>query len=754
MASDTSSLTQIFALSNAAGQKLPAELNRRTLLKVGGSAGAGLILGFAVPMTGLGTAARAAAPGAGLAADPFVRIASDNTVTVIIKHLDKGQGAATGLATLVAEELDAGWAQIRTEFAPSDPIKYKNFAFGVQGVGGSTGLANSYDQYRQAGAAARAMIVAAAAREWGVNPETVAISNGVVSNGAGKTATLGALAEAAAREAVPSKVTLKTPDKWVYIGKTTFPRVDSKAKSDGTAKYTQDVQFDGLPVAVMLRAPKFGATLATLDSSAAEKMPGVVKVVKVPRGVAVVAKDTWSAISAREALKATWDESKAETRSTDEIIAAYREKLDKPGAVARADGDAEAALAKAAKVVTADFEFPYLAHAPMEPLNCVVKTDGAAAEIWTGSQLQTIDHATACAVLNLKPEAVQIHTLWAGGSFGRRAIADSHFVAEACSIAKAMGGPVAVKLVWTREDDIKGGYYRPLYVHRIRAGLDAGGKVVAWHHRIVGQSILAGTPFAAQMVKNGIDASSVEGAASLPYAIANLTVELHTMASPVPVLWWRSVGSTHTAHATEHMINLLAKEAGADPVQFRLELLKDKPRHAGALKLAAEKAGWGKPVPAGVTRGVAVHESFKSFVAQVADVTLQASGDFKVTRVVNAIDCGIAVNPDVVAAQMEGGIGYGLGAALRDEITLAKGGEVEQANFDSYMPLRMSDMPMVECHIVPSAEAPSGVGEPGTPVALPAVANALYAATGVKTLKLPMTKQTYKSAKGEPPRRA
>lgn len=746
MASDMTGLANIFSLkSDATGNGSP-DLSRRTLLKIGGGAGAGLILGFAMPLGSFSRAAEAATPGAGLAADPFVRIAPDNTITVIIKHLDKGQGAATGLASLVAEELDAGWTQIRTEFAASDPIVYKNFAFGVQGVGGSTGMANSFLQYRQAGAAARAMIVAAAAREWGVKPEDVSISNGVVSNGAGKTATLGALADAAAKEAVPTTVTLKSPDKWVYIGKTTFPRVDSKAKSNGTAKFTQDVQMDGLLVAVMLRAPKFGATLATLDSSAAEKMPGVVKVLKVPRGVAVIAKDTWSAIKARDALKATWDESKAETRSTDEIIASYRALLDKPGLVARADGDAEAALAKAAKIVTADFEFPYLAHAPMEPINCVVKTDGSSAEIWTGSQLQTVDHGVACGVLGIKPEAVQLHTLWAGGSFGRRAIADAHFVAEACSIAKAYGSPVTVKLVWTREDDIKGGYYRPVYVHRIRAGLDAGGKVVAWHHRIVGQSIMAGTPFAANTIKNGIDATSVEGASSLPYAIPNLTVELHTVASPVSVLWWRSVGSTHTAHATEHMVDLVAKGAGADPVQFRLDLLKDKPRHAGVLKLAALKAEWGKPLPAGVTRGVAVHESFKSYVAQVADVALQPSGDFKVTRVVCAVDCGIAVNPDVVAAQMEGGIGYGLGAALRDEITLAKGGEVEQANFDGYMPLRMSDMPAIECHIVPSAEAPTGVGEPGTPVVLPAVANALFAVTGVRTSKLPMTKQTYKKA--------
>ena len=739
-----SSLTSIFRPAADPLAGLALHPSRRSILKMSGG---GLVLGMAaIPLSGgLPAGSAQAAEGGGLAADPFVRISPDNTVTVIIKHLDKGQGAATGLATLVAEELDAGWAQIRTEFAPSDPIKYKNFAFGVQGVGGSTGLANSFEQYRRAGATARAMIVAAAAKEWGVPPADIAISNGVVSIKSGKTATLGALAEAAARQSVPSDVTLKTPDKFVYIGKA-FPRVDSASKSNGTAKYTIDQQMDGMLIAVIARPPKFGATLAAFDATAAEKTSGVVKVVKVPQGVAVLAQNTWSAMKGRDALKLTWDESKAEKRSSAELVKEFRALLDQPGTVARKDGDAEAALATAAKVVTADFEFPYLAHAPMEPLDCVVRYDGSTAEIWTGSQMQTVDHGTACRVLSLKPEAVQIHTVWAGGSFGRRAIADSHFVAEACEIAKAYGAPVPIKVIWTREDDIKGGYYRPMYVHRIRAGLDKDGNVVAWHHRIAGQSIMSGTPFEAMTVKNGIDGTSVEGAASLPYAIANLTVELHTVKAGVPVLWWRSVGATHNAHATEHMIDILAKEAAKDPVAFRLALLKDKPRHAGALKLAAEKAGWGSPLPAGTTRGVALHESFKSYVAQVAEVSLTKTGDVKVTRVVCAIDCGLAVNPDVVAAQMEGGIGYGLGAALRNEITLAAGGEVEQSNFDGYEPLRMSDMPKVETFIVPSGEAPTGAGEPGTPVVLPAVANALFSATGQRTLQLPIRKQIYKSA--------
>ena len=708
--------------------------------------GGGLVLGIAVAPLAAGVLAGSAhaADGGGLA-DPFVRITPDNIVTVIIKHLDKGQGAATGLATLVAEELDAGWAQIRTEFAPSDPLLYKNFAFGVQGVGGSTGLANSYEQYRRVGATARAMILAAASKEWGVPVKDIAITNGVVSIKSGKTATLGALAEAAAQQSVPAGVTLKTPDQFVYIGKS-FPRVDSAAKTNGTAKYTIDQQMDGMLVAVVARPPKFGGVPGKMNVEAVEKTPGVVKVVVVPQGVAVLATSTWAAIKGRSALNMNWEDNKgkAETRGSAEIIKDYKALLDKPGLVARNEGDAEAALATAAKVITADFEFPYLAHAPMEPLDCVVRYDGSSAEIWTGSQLQTVDHGTACRVLNLKPEAVQVHTVWAGGSFGRRAIADSHFVAEACEIAKAYGKPVPVKVIWTREDDIKGGYYRPIYVHRVRAGLDKGGNLIAWHHRIVGQSIMDGTPFAAQAIKNGIDGTSVEGATTLPYAIPNLTVELHTVKVGVPVLWWRSVGATHNAHATEHMIDLIAKETGKDPVAFRLALLKDKPRHAGALKLAAEKSGWSTPPPAGTVRGVALHESFKSYVAQVAEVTLTPGGGFKVTRVVSAIDCGVAVNPDVVHAQMEGGIGYGLGAALRGEITL-KGGEVEQSNFDDFEPLRMSDMPKIESHIVPSSEAPSGVGEPGTPVVLPAVANALYRATGERTLQLPMRKQKYPS---------
>ena len=716
--------------------------SRRSFLKLSSAAGAGLVLGLAAPWPDLGVSPAAAAAGAELAPNPFLIVAPDNTVTVIIKHLDKGQGAATGLATLVAEELDADRAQIRTVFAPSDAVKYANSAFGVQGVGGSTGLSNSYLQYRGAGAAAREMIVAAAAKKWGVNAAEISVSKGVVSHGSGKKATLGELAQAASAEAVPASPKLKDPKDFVYIGKA-FPRVDSADKTLGRTKYTIDQQFPGMLIAMVARPHKFGATLKSADKSAAEKVPGVVNIIEIPRGVAVVAKSTWAAMKGRDALKVTWDDTNADLRGSKELVEEYTALVGTDGLAVRNDGNIADGFKTAAKIVEANFEFPYLAHAPLEPMDCVVQFDGTSAEIWTGSQLQTVDHGVAAHVLNIKPEAIQLHTVWAGGSFGRRAVADSHYVAEACQIVKALKTTAPVKLMWTREDDIKGGYYRPLYVHYLKAGIDKDGKIVAWLHRIAGQSIITGTPFESAVMKEGYDKTSVEGANTLPYAIPNLKVELHTTKAKVPVLWWRSVGSTHTAHATEHMIDILAREAGKDPVAYRLEMLKDKPRHAGALKLAAEKAGWGSPLPEGRYRGVAVHESFASYVAQIAEVAFKDDGTFKVERVVCAIDCGVAVNPDVIAAQMEGGIGYGLGAALKGAITLA-GGKVEQSNFDDYDVLRMSEMPKVEVHIVPSTEKPSGAGEPGTPLVMPAVANALLSGTGVRTTILPMSHQKYR----------
>jgi isoquinoline 1-oxidoreductase subunit beta len=458
--------------------------------------------------------------------------------------------------------------------------------------------------------------------------------------------------------------------------------------------------------------------------------------VQVPTGIAVLGRDTWSAIRGREALRIQWDESAAEKRSSAAIMAQYRQLAERSGMLARRDGDVDAALRSAARTLTADFEFPYLAHAPMEPLTCAVQLSADRCEIWAGDQFQTIDQGNAARIAGLRPNQVIIHTLYAGGSFGRRANTLSDYVTEGVAIAKAINGRAPVKLVWTREDDIKGGMYRPMYFHRLWAGLDAQGNPVAWKHRIVGQSIIGGTPFEPMLVRDGIDGTSVEGAHNLPYAIANLNVELHTTRSPVSVLWWRSVGSTHTGYATEMFIDELAVAAGKDPYQYRRGLLARHPRHLAVLDLAAQRAGWGTSLPAGKFRGIAVHESFNSFVAQVAEVTLGADRRITIDRVVCAVDCGIAVNPDIVRAQMEGGIGFGLGAALHDAITL-KDGEVEQSNFHDYASLRINEMPKVEVHIVPSNAAPTGVGEPGVPVIAPAVANAVAAATGRRIRKLP-----------------
>ena len=448
------SLSNIFAIPVE-----KPEASRRTFLKISGGAGAGLVLGLAAPVNMRSAVAKGETTV--LAPNPFLFVAPDNSVTVIIKYLDKGQGAATGLATLVAEELDADWAQIKTEFAPADPMKYKNFAFGVQGVGGSTGLANSYEQYRLAGASARAMLVAAAAKQWGVKAGEIKVSKGVVSHASGKSATLGELAVKAAEESVPAKPGLKDAKDFVYIGKT-FPRVDSKAKTTGATKFTIDQQSRDMLVAVIARPPLFGATIRSFDASPTEKVTGVVRAVQVPQGVAVIAANTWAALKGMRALKITWDDSNAEKRSSTDLLAEYKAMLDKPGTVARSQGNIDDGFKVAAKTVEVDFEFPYLAHAPMEPLDCVIRYDGKTADIWTGSQLQTVDHGAACAELGLKPEAIQLHTLWAGGSFGRRAIADAHFVREACAVAKAYGIPVTIKVLWTREDDIKGGYYRPM----------------------------------------------------------------------------------------------------------------------------------------------------------------------------------------------------------------------------------------------------------------------------------------------------
>lgn len=712
--------------------RLP-ETSRRRFLQGSAAAAAGLIVGFHwVPRNAL---AQGGSNDAMMNA--FVRIAPDNTVTVLSKHLEMGQGTYTGLSTIVAEELDADWSQMRAEGAPADAKLYANLAFGtVQGTGGSTAIANSWDQLRKAGATARAMLVAAAAEQWKVPANEITVAKGVVSHASGKKASFGELAARAAQMTPPADVKLKDPSQFTLIGKLA-PRLDAAAKSNGTAQYALDVKLPGMLTALLQRPPLFGAKVKSFDAARAKAVPGVTDVVQVSNGVAVVARNFWAASKGREALEIEWDDSAAEKRGSDQILTEYKALAKAPGLPARKAGDADAAFARAAKVIEATYDFPYLAHAPMEPLDCVVQLKPDGVEIWAGDQFQTIDQMNAARVLGLKPEQVKINTVYAGGSFGRRANIVSDYIVEGAEIAKAINGRAPVRLVWTREDDIRGGRYRPMYHHALAAALDAQGNIIGWRHRIVGQSIIGGTPFEAVMVKDGVDHTSVEGAANLPYAIPNMSVELHTTKVGVPVLWWRSVGSTHTAFATEVFLDEIAQATNQDPLSLRRKLLTGHPRHLGVLNLAAEKAGWGKPLPQGRMRGIAVHESFASFVAEVAEVSLKPDGSWKVEKVVAAVDCGQPINPEVIKAQMEGGIGYGLSATLKGGITL-KDGVVEQSNFHDYEVLRIHEMPAVEVHIVPSTEKPTGVGEPGTPPIAPAVANALMTAGKQKFRALPL----------------
>jgi isoquinoline 1-oxidoreductase beta subunit len=726
-------------------------VSRRGFLKASAATGAGLTLGLyfddAIAQQGGPGLAGTATGTAPFAPNAFVRVGRDNTVTVVAKHLEMGQGVYTGLATLVAEELDAAWTQVRVEGAPADAKRYNNLFWGpAQGTGGSTAIANSWEQLRNAGAAARAMLVAAAAKEWGVPAASIAVKDGVVSHASGKRATFGQLADAAAKEPVPAEIRLKDPKDFTLIGKD-VPRKDTKAKANGTALFTADLKLPDMLVAVVAHPPRFGAKVKSFDGKGVQGIAGIRYVLEIPNGVAVVATSFWAAKKGRDALKVEWDDNTGIRLSSAGIRDEYRRLAATPGTVARNDGDVAKALAGAAKVVEGAYDFPYLAHAPMEPMDCVVRLGRDSCEVWNGEQFQTGDQGALAQFLGLKPEQVRINMLYAGGSFGRRANPAADYVLEAASIARAIAVgankyDVPVKLVWTREDDMRGGYYRPAYHHTLKAGLDAAGNVVAWQHRIVGQSIVAGTAFEAGMVKDGVDVTSVEGASTLPYAIPNLHVDLHSPKVGVPVLWWRSVGSTHTAYSTETFIDELATAAGRDPVAFRRALLAAHPRHLGVLERAAKEAGWGTPLAPGKAgerrgRGIAVHESFNTFVAQVAEVTVRKDNTFSVDRVVCAVDCGIAVNPDIVRAQMEGGLGFGLSAALHGKITL-KDGAVEQSNFHDYPALRFAEMPKVEVHIVASSGKPTGVGEPATPVIAPAVANALAAATGRRLRELPL----------------
>ncbi|XPF95912.1 molybdopterin cofactor-binding domain-containing protein [Colwellia sp. RE-S-Sl-9] len=711
--------------------------SRRRFLK--GSA-ASLVISMHLPML-LSNRAIANIKETKLTANAFIKISEDNTVTVLIKHIEVGQGAFTGLASLAADEMDASWSQIRAEHAPANIKLYANLSFGVQGTGGSTGLANSYMTMRKAGATAKQWLINAAAKKWQVNANEISVQNGIVSHPSGKQASFGDLVAIAATLSAPTEEPkLKNANQFTFIGKE-LPRLDTKGKTTGSSIYGLDIHKPNMITAVVAHPPAFGATVASFDATEAKKIEGVKDVKAIPFGIVVYANSTYNAIKGRRALKIEWDYSKAETRTSKELFKTFSTTVSKPGIQVTKKGNAEAAVTQADKKLEIELSFPYLAHAAMEPLNAVMQFKRGKVTAWFGSQIPTLDQGTIAKVFGIEPSKVDIQTQITGGSFGRRTQPDGSFAAEAAYVTKMADEGVPVKLVWTREDDIQGGHYRAMSVHKMAGALDEKGKIIGWKHSIAVQSIRKNSPFEAQ-IKNGIDESSVEGAEHIPYALPNIDVQLHNMETGVPVLWWRSVGHSHTGYAVETAIDLLLDMAEKDPIKGRLELMEENSREAQVLKHVANMAEKSGPVPKGRARGVAVVESFGSYVAEIAEISKDNNGMPKVHHVWCAVDCGIAVNPDIVKAQMQGGIGFGLDAALHGEIILGEKGKVEQSNFHNYTALRITEMPEIDIEILPSDAAPTGVGEPGTPPIAPAVSNAWRRLTGQYVTTLPFSKGT------------
>jgi isoquinoline 1-oxidoreductase beta subunit len=714
------------------------KISRRQFIKTSVMAGGGLLLACHLPFGGRDAIAAGEVT---FAPNAFLRIGTDESVTVIVNKSEMGQGVYTSLPMLLAEELCCDWKRVYFQASPV-ASEYNHAQYGpIMVTGGSTSVRSEWDRLSLAGAAAREMLVAAAAQQWKVSPGVCRAENGIVHGPGGKQLTFGKLAARASKLPVPKAPKLKSGTKKL-LGKP-LKRLDSPAKINGRAVFGIDVQVPGMLTAVIARPPVFGGSVKSFDAAKAKAVPGVRDVITIREGVAVVADGFWPAVKGRELLEIVWDEGEGARVSTSAMREEYARLADTTGMVARKSGDAKTVLAKADNRIEVEYELPYLAHAPMEPLNCFVDLKSDSCLIRTGSQFQTMDRNAAASVAGLKPEQVTLETTFLGGGFGRRACTGSDYIIEAVQVAKAVRQPV--KVIRTREDDMRAGYYRPLWFNKVTACLDELGMPLAWYHRIVGQSIIAGTAFEAVMVENGIDHTSVEGAADTPYAIPNLQVELHSPRNVVPVLWWRSVGHSHTAFVMESFMDELAHKTGKDPYQYRRMLLAKHPRNLKVLEVAAQHAGWGTPLPKGRGRGIAVHESFGSFISQVAEVSLDDKGKITVHRVVCAVDCGRIVNPDTIKAQMESGITFGLSAALYGAITL-KNGRVQQGNFHDYPLVRMDAMPQVEVHIIESSDPPGGVGEPGVPPIAPAVANALFAASGVRVRSLPLTPEKIMTA--------
>jgi isoquinoline 1-oxidoreductase beta subunit len=674
--------------------------------------------------------------------DAFVNIMPDGRVVIRVNRLEFGQGVHTSLPMILADELDADWSHVVSELAPAGEV-YKDPVFGIQMVGGSGSIAHSFQQYRELGAKTRAMLVATAAERWKVAPDKCRTEASIVYGPNGQSAKYSELAAEAARKPVPASVPLKNPSEFKLVGKPTR-RLDSRAKCDGSLKFGLDLDLPGMKVAVVAHPPVFGARVKSFDASAARAVEGVRDVFEIPltrggTGVAVVADKFWTAKQARDRLKIEWDFGGLERADSTQLREQYHQLARTAGLPSVARGDAKAIEGiTSSNLIVAEYEFPYLPHAPMEPLNTTVRFDGDRAEVWAGSQFQTFDQMAVADVLGLKPGQVTFHTEMAGGGFGRRAVTDSHVQREAAAIAKRLKG-TPVKLVWSREDDIRGGYYRPMHVHRVEVGVGADGMPSAWRHVVVGQSLLAGTPFA-MMMKDGVDSSSVEGVSDTHYDIPNFNVSVHHPKVNVPVLWWRSVGHTHTAFVMETLIDELAARAKVDPVAYRRKLLKpEAAKLRAALDLMDEKsAAWRKSIPKGHAAGFSCHESFGTGVACAVQVSVENKRP-KIHRVTVAVACGIGVNPLTIESQFQAGTAFGLSQLMaKGEVTL-KDGLVEQRNFDGYVPPYMPDAPVnVDVHIVPSAEPPTGCGEPPVPVISPAVVNALARLTGKRYRSLPL----------------
>jgi isoquinoline 1-oxidoreductase beta subunit len=706
-------------------------VDRRNFLKTGVAGATGLVIGFYLPGDFEALAAAPAGSAAPAALNAWMRIGADDSVTILIDKSEMGQGILTALCMIAAEELECDWKKIRPEFAPTAK-EYINPAFGIQGTGGSSSVRSSWDPMRKAGAAARDMLLQAAAQKWGVAKTACRAENGVILHVATKRRlTYGSLAEAAAKFPVPQDVPLKDPKQFHTIGKST-KRLDTPDKVNGRAEFGIDVRRPGMVYAVVERCPVFGGKVASFDATKAKAVPGVKNVIQISSGVAVVADSTWAAMQGRRALDVKWNEGPNGQVSSDSISKLFAERTGQPGAVARKEGDAASAFAGAAKKIEAVYEVPYLCHATMEPMNGTahVRPDGV--ELWLPTQFQTISQTVAAKIAGVAPEAVNIHTTFLGGGFGRRSELD--FVAESVEISKAVSAPV--KLTYSREDDMQHGMYRPASYCRMAAGIGADGWPVAFTSSIACDSIMA-RRFPDQ-VKDGVDETSVEALANIPYAIPNILVDYQLTVAGIPVGFWRSVGASQNGYFSESFVDEMATAAQKDPYEFRRHLLAKFPRHVGVLDLAAQKAGWDKPLPAGRFRGIAVLTAFQSYAAQVVEISVnRTERTLKVHRVVCAVDVGRVVNPTNIVAQSESAVVYGLTAALHNAITISRG-RVEQTNFDSYPILRMDEMPVIEVHIVPSEEKPTGAGELSVPPLAPALCNAIFAATGKRVRRLPI----------------